>query len=58
MIGSRTIWLWRAIAVVILLIFAILMWNLYARLTRMRPEVSTPTAVEEPAPPSSDQTGR
>ena len=33
---NRTIWIWRIIAVVILLIFAILMWNLYADLTTMK----------------------
>lgn len=58
MISSRTIWLWRAIALAILLIFTILMWNLYARLSRMSPEASTPMAVEEQAPPTSGENGR
>jgi uncharacterized BrkB/YihY/UPF0761 family membrane protein len=32
---NRMIWIWRIIAVIIILLFTILMWNLYARLTEV-----------------------
>lgn len=46
---NRTIWIWRMIAIVIILIFAILMWNLYARLEALKEQ-------RGPTPPAAEQT--
>jgi hypothetical protein len=48
---NRMIWIWRIIAVIILLLFTILMWNLYARLTeveRNRPSPAPVSSSEQP----------
>ncbi len=37
---NRTIWIWRIIAILIVLLFAILMWKLYADLTRLKQQRS------------------
>ncbi|MBW3672025.1 MAG: hypothetical protein KY432_10195 [Acidobacteria bacterium] len=45
---NRMIWIWRMIAFLILLVFTILMWNLYERLTEVKQQRSgsTPAATE------------
>ena len=45
---NRMIWIWRMIAFLILLVFTILMWNLYARLNEVKQQRggATPAATE------------
>ncbi|HUO83779.1 MAG TPA: hypothetical protein VM534_01575 [Thermoanaerobaculia bacterium] len=45
---DRTIWIFRLIALVIVLVFTILMWSLYARLAGMKQEAppQSPPAAE------------
>ncbi|MDX1583782.1 MAG: hypothetical protein R3338_09305 [Thermoanaerobaculia bacterium] len=45
---NRMIWIWRLIAILIIIVFTILMWNLYARLSRMQQQRSEPPAATEP----------
>lgn len=41
---NRTIWIFRAIAVLILIVFALLMSNLYGKLHRLQSEAPRPAA--------------
>ena len=41
---NRTIWIFRAIAVLILIVFAVLMSNLYVKLHRLQGEAPRPAA--------------
>lgn len=48
---NRMIWIWRMVAIIILLLFTILMWNLHVRLT----QVEQGRAPSSPASSSQEQ---
>lgn len=51
---NRTIWIWRIIAVIVILTCLVLMINLYSRLSTMsRDQPPPPIPVEQSATPSS-----
>lgn len=53
---NRVIWIWRFIALVIMIIFAVLMWNLYARLTGLSRQQGQPAAASAPAESGGQET--
>jgi cytoskeletal protein RodZ len=49
---NRLIWIWRMIAIIILLLFTLLMWNLYVRLTQVEQgRAPSPPASSSPEQP-------
>lgn len=47
---NRTIWIWRMIAILIIIIFTVLMWSLYARLEALKEQRGP-----GPSPPAAEQ---
>lgn len=50
MVTDRTVWIWRFVAILIIVVFALLMWSLHARLShleRQRPAAESSTHAPE-----------